>query len=175
MQFFDLKTLSLRLFSKCMMGCAIAVLTLNPLPVLAQNVEVGVEAYNKGDYAEAFREFEPLAEQGDARAQYNLGFMYSDGQGVAQDYAMAVKYYRLAADQGKANAQFSLGLRYGLGEGVAQNYLLAHMWLNIASANGAEKASEAREIIVKRMSRNDILKAQEKAKICLESNYKNCS
>jgi TPR repeat protein len=61
-------------------------------------------AYERGDYATALRLIRPLAEQGGAKAQYNLGQMYRDGQGVPQDYAEAVKWYRLAAEQGYADA-----------------------------------------------------------------------
>jgi TPR repeat protein len=45
--------------------------------------------------------------QGFAVAQFNLGVMYSDGQGVPQNDAEAVRWYRLAAEQGHAGAQFS--------------------------------------------------------------------
>ena len=48
----------------------------------------------KGDLATALREWRPLAEQGDAKAQYNLGVMYDNGKGVTQDYKEAVKWYR---------------------------------------------------------------------------------
>ena len=51
----------------------------------------------------------PLADQGDATAQYDLGLMYAKGQGVPQDYAEAVKWFRKAADQGDASAQYNLG------------------------------------------------------------------
>ncbi|MCH8098520.1 MAG: sel1 repeat family protein [Proteobacteria bacterium] len=61
-------------------------------------VDEGVVAYNRGDYATALREWRPLAEQGDAEAQFNLGLMYYKGRGVPQDYAEAVKWYRLAAE-----------------------------------------------------------------------------
>ena len=47
----------------------------------------GVAAYDRGDYATAFEEFRPLAEQGNDDAQFNLGVMYGNGQGVPQDYA----------------------------------------------------------------------------------------
>ena len=60
----------------------------------------------------------PLAEQGIAEAQYNLGLIYSKGQGVAPDYKEAVKWYRLAAEQGFAESQTNLGLMYGKGQGV---------------------------------------------------------
>ena len=66
-------------------------------PVVAQDYEKGHVAYEAGDYAAALREWTPLAEQGLTAAQYNLGIMYANGQGVLQDYKDAVKWYRLAA------------------------------------------------------------------------------
>ncbi len=82
------------------------------MPATAQNFEKGKEAYDRSDYEAALREWRPLAEQGDARAQSNLGAMYLNGQGVEQDYAEAVKWYRLAAEQGHAGAQYNLGQKY---------------------------------------------------------------
>ena len=63
---------------------------------------------------------EEAADQGHAKAQYNLGLMYYEGQGVAQDYSAAMKWFRMAADQENAKAQYSLGLMYHQGQGVAQ-------------------------------------------------------
>ena len=60
----------------------------------------GLEAAQRGDYVTALREWTPLAEQGDASAQYNLGVMYGNGQGVPQDYKAALEWYTLAAEQG---------------------------------------------------------------------------
>ncbi len=62
-------------------------------------------AYQRGDYATALREWRALAEQGDAKAQFNLGIMYSNGQGVPQDYAEALQWYRKAAIQGHPKAK----------------------------------------------------------------------
>ena len=56
---------------------------------------------------ETVAEVRAMAEQGDAFAQYNVGFMYANGLGVPQDDAEAVRWYRLAADQGNADAQVS--------------------------------------------------------------------
>ena len=64
------------------------------------------------NYAEAVKWYRLAADQGDASAQYNLGVMYANGQGVPQNHAEAVKWYRLAADQGNASAQFNLGDMY---------------------------------------------------------------
>ena len=70
----------------------------------------GVAAFERRDYATALREFRPLAEQGHADAQFNLGLMYYKGQGVPQDHAEAMKWYRKAAEQGDADAQRNLGV-----------------------------------------------------------------
>ena len=88
----------------------------------------GVAAFKRGDYATALREFRPLAERGDATAQFNLGIMYDTGLGVPQDYAEAARWYRKAADQGNATAQFNLGFMYSNGRGVPQDYAKAVKW-----------------------------------------------
>ena len=82
------------------------------LPVAAHDFQKGVKAYERGDYATALREFRLVAKQGDADAQFYLGLMYYEGQGVPQDYAEAVKWYRKAAEQGNALAQVNLGVMY---------------------------------------------------------------
>jgi len=69
----------------------------------------GLAANERGDYATALKEFRPLAEQGNAGAQYHLGLMYRHGNGLTQDYTEVVKWFRKAADQGNASAQFNLG------------------------------------------------------------------
>jgi len=76
------------------------------------------------------------AEQGDARAQTNLGRMYANGRGVPEDKAEAVRWYRLGAEQGYAIAQTTLGLMYSLGDGVPQDYVEAARWLRLAAEQG---------------------------------------
>ncbi len=82
----------------------------------------GVAAYKRGDDEAALTEFRPLAEQGNAEAQFNLGLMYHLGLGVTQDYAEALKWLRKAAGQGHTNANFALGTMYHSGEGVTRDY-----------------------------------------------------
>ena len=60
----------------------------------------GIDAYERGDYGTALKEFRPLAEQGHAWAQYNLGVLYDQGHDVPQDSQEALRWYRRAADQG---------------------------------------------------------------------------
>ena len=55
----------------------------------------GLTAYKDKDYATALREWTPLAEQGNADAQKNIGRMYGNGMGVTQNFKTAVKYYRM--------------------------------------------------------------------------------
>ncbi len=96
-----------------------------------RDFNAGVAAYKQGDYATAHREWRPLAEQGNAKAKYNLGLMYRHGQGVAQDHAEAVGWWRKAAEQEHATAQYNLGVMYHNGQGVPQDYVQAHMWYNL--------------------------------------------
>jgi TPR repeat protein len=77
----------------------LAVLLFSPTEGWSADFQKGLDAANSGDFATALREWKPLAEQGHARAQYNMGVMYENGQGVPQDNKTAVKWYRLAAEQ----------------------------------------------------------------------------
>ena len=114
------------------------------------------------------------AQAGDAIAQYNLGVMYSDGNGVIKDGAEAVRWYRLAADQGLAEAQSNLGGMYFEGSGVPRDIVTAHMWLNIASANGAEPAAGLRDSLEQEMTPEDISEATRRAERCMTSSYADC-
>jgi hypothetical protein len=64
----------------------------------------GFDAYNRADHATALRELKPLAEQGNARAQSNLGFMYYKGHGVILDNVYAHMWWNIAASTGNENA-----------------------------------------------------------------------
>ena len=99
---------------------------------------------------------------------------YANGQGVTKDYKEAVKWWRLAADQGNPTAQFNLGLMYDNGQGVTQDYVRAHMWFNIGASSGDKNAEANRDIIAKQMSPTQIEKAQDMARRCQSSNFKNC-
>jgi len=98
--------------------------------------EDGLAAGQRGDYATALRLLKPLAEQGDARAQNLLGFMYADGKGVPQDDAEAMKWYRKAAEQGHTIAQLNLGIMYDAGLGVTQDNAEAMKWIRKAAEQG---------------------------------------
>ena len=126
----------------------------NPLPILyilavllsastegwCADFQKGWDAFNNEDYTAAFQEWKPLAEQGDAKARFLVGMMYSDGTGVPPDYKEAITWYRLAAEQGYALAQNNLGLMYYEGQGVAQDYTLARKWLQLSAGQGVPEA-----------------------------------
>ena len=130
------------------------------------------------DYREAVKWYRLAADQGDKDAQFFLGMIYNEGKGVAQDYREATKWYRLAAQQGLAKAQRLLGVEYyGGKEGVAKDYLYAYMWFSVASKEGGvigETATHQRNNVEKEMTRAQVLAAQEMAKRCEQSNYKQC-
>jgi len=108
------------------------------------------------------------AELGDAFAQHDLAVMYEEGKGVAQDYEEAVKWYRLAAEQGNEKAQANLGGMYGNGNGVIQNDVMAYKWFSLAALNGNPNGTKNRDIISRRMTVENITKAEELAKKFVE-------
>jgi hypothetical protein len=85
---------------------ALSLMLTPPGAAIAGPFEDAAAAYKRKDYASAMSLWRSLAEQGDTRAQGNVGVMYSHGEGVPQDYAEALKWYRRAAEQGDAHAQY---------------------------------------------------------------------
>ena len=100
------------------------------------DLDAGISAYKRGDYATALAEFTQAAEQGSVVAQINLAAMYYKGHGVPRDDAEAAKWYRKAADQGDAVAQNNIGLMYDDGRGVPQDYAEAVKWYRRAAEQG---------------------------------------
>ena len=114
------------------------------------------------------------AEQGDADAQTQMGFMYNKGKGVPQNDKTAVKWWTLAAEQGNALAQGNLGAGYAFGRGVLKDYVYAHMWGNIAATNGNAVGTKLRDFVEKKMTPADLSTAQKLARECVRKNYKGC-
>jgi TPR repeat protein len=122
----------LRRFSPCVFAMLICVTLSN-----AADLESAKRAYEEKDYAAAFKEFRPLAEQGNADAQLFLGKMYMMGQGSLRDPDQAIKWFKASAVQGNADAQFFLG----------SYYLLPHRdipegikWLRLSAEQGHQDA-----------------------------------
>jgi uncharacterized protein YgiM (DUF1202 family) len=84
---------------------------------IANDLEDAVEAMRSGDFAEAYCIMRPLAESGDADAQYNIGWMYLNGYGLRVNDSLALEWWQQASEQGHSDASFSIGMLYSLGEG----------------------------------------------------------
>ena len=141
------------------------------LPVYAQDFNKGMAAYKSGNFSIAIEEWEPLAKDGNAFAQYNLGIVYDYDFG---DYKKAVKWYSLSAAQGLNAAQLNLGAMYDSGYGVVQDFILAYLWFDLAGLNGNKDGFKDRDVIAQKMSKEDIARAQAMAKKCHESTYQDC-
>ena len=103
---------------------------------LADDFQEGVEAYEEGNYATAFAKFDLLAEGGNPRAQFNLGLLYDNGEGVKKDAKKAFDLWLMAAKNGHIGAQYNLGLKYIEGDGVPQNNAEAAKWFDLAARSG---------------------------------------
>lgn len=100
----------------------------------------GMTSYLAGDYREAAKRFREAAGQGHANAQFTLGVMYYQGDGVDQDYKEAIRWYRLAAEQGLVPAQFNVGMMHYQGDGVVQDYKEAAKWYHRVAEQGVAEA-----------------------------------
>ena len=107
---------------------------INPEDLEFLNAQANFQAHN---YAPAYLELLPMANRGDARAQYLMGVMSDNGLGPVQlDVQEAAHWYRKAADKNNADAQFALSSAYSIGRGVPVNPKLALHWLIKAGDNG---------------------------------------
>jgi TPR repeat protein len=134
--------------------------------------QAGQEAYKRGDYETASKEWLPIAKAGNREAQFQLGGLYADGQGVPQNDAQAAKWFRKAAEQKMPRAQYNLGVMYANGRGVLQDDVQAHMWLNLSAAQGWNDAVEARGLITEKMTPKQLAEAQRLAREWLAQHQK---
>ena len=114
-------------------------------PVSAGPLDDASAAYRKGDYATAVRLWRPLAEQGNAHAQYNLGAMYASARGVPLDLVQAHKWISLAASRLSASENDKRG-----------------------------EAIKNRDAIAAKMTPAQIAEAQKLARECVARKYKDC-
>ena len=129
------------------------------LPALA-DFQAGLDAFQKGDYATAAKEWRPLAEDGDPGSQFNLGLLYLDGHGVPQSFTDAANWFRRAAEQDYVPAQHNLGAMYGTGQGVKRDYVQAYKWLNICAAKSNAGCVTQRDLLTRKLKPGQVLEAQ---------------
>jgi len=104
------------------------------------SVESGIDAYSGGDYARAIHDLQPLADKGNGDAEYYVGLMYANGQGVLKNDATALNWLVLAAGNANAKAQQKLADMYAFGKGVPENDTIAAYWRWRAAATLAATA-----------------------------------
>lgn len=122
-----------------MKRCLFAVMMILMLYISAARagaLEEGLAAALMGDYGRAFSLFQPLAREGDARAQFNLGVLYERGQSAVPDFSKATLWYGLSAEKGHAGAQTNLGALYENGQGATKDDAQAVQWYRQAAAQG---------------------------------------
>ena len=105
-------------------------------PSFSADYQKGVDAYRRGNFQAALKEWGSLGEAGHPQALVSLGLMHEAGRGVEQNLTEAVRFYRLAADQGYAEGQTSLGVMYEYGAGVDQSVTEAVRWYRLAAEQG---------------------------------------
>lgn len=114
----------------------IAALALSPCALFAGDLEKGMEAFNVGDYETSLAECQPLADEGNAAAQFCVGRLYANGFGVPMDDVQALHWYGAAAEQGHAEAQHSLGVMHANGWGVEMNDDRAADYYRLSAVQG---------------------------------------
>lgn len=122
------------------LATALLALTLSASVNAEGLFQKGLEAYNQKDYAATIEIWRPLAESGDVLAQFNLGVMYANGEGVPKDDAQAVVWYHKAAKQGNPLAQLNLGIMYAHGRGVGQSFAQAVYWQALSAQQDNQTA-----------------------------------
>ena len=123
----------------------------------------GAEAYDGGDYTEAFREWIALARRGDIAAQVAIADLYRGGTGRPVDLVRAVTWYARAAKAGDPIAQVNLGEMYLLGQGVRRDPVAAYAWFARAARQGNEWAGRARDRLAGTLDPATLARAREAA------------
>jgi uncharacterized protein len=115
---------------------AFAIAAVFAAPSAADPLDDGVTAYANKAYAKAAELWRPLAESGNAGAQYLLGSLYLEGHGVEHNDAIAFMWFQRAANQGDAAAQYNVGASYAEGTGVQKSVVDAAKWFRRAADQG---------------------------------------
>ena len=148
---------------------AFIVSALIAQPVIASDVSDAIDAMRAGNFAEAYCVLKPHAEAGDPEAQYNIGWMYLNGYGLAMNDRLALDWWQRASDQGYTDASFSIAMLYSLGEGqVEKNMDKAVEYYLMAVEDGHE---DANMIIRSMLARNDKSIRQRKQEIIRTYGY----
>ncbi len=132
-------------------------------PAFAAPIDDANAAYQRGNYAAAEKILLPIAEGGNAYAQYRLGLVYLEATGEMRSPDEAAKWLESSALQGQPHAQYKLGILYVNGNGVPKDFVQAYMWLSLSARSIAGSGSEAvrqRDLVAARMSSSQVAEAK---------------
>ena len=155
---------------KKLIPCVIFILpVLITQPVIASDVSDAIDAMRVGNFAEAYCVLKPYAEAGDPEAQYNIGWMYLNGYGLAMNDRLALDWWQRASDQGYTDASFSIAMLYSLGEGqVKKDMDKAVEYYLMAVEDGHE---DANMIVRSMLARDDKAVRERKQEIIRTYGY----
>ena len=115
----------------------------------AENKKKAQQLYNealslfqKGEKKKSVPLLLKAATLNNAQAQYHLGMMYLNGDGVKKDFKKSSKWFHKAANQNHAHAQCELGYAYYKGHGVKGDFATGFAWFMVSAENGSKKAME---------------------------------
>ena len=109
------------------------------------------------------------AEQGDAEAQWRLGVLYHNGDGVHQSDREAIEWFQRSAEQRFVPAASALGSQYWAGEGVPQDYNKAYFWYDVALAGGDLNAEPKLDELSSELTQDEVATAHQQATAWLQA------
>jgi len=139
------------------------VMTMGAIVVGVAAAIIFYVAENPDMHAEEMQRLRRAAEQGQADAQYALGYLYAHGRGIPEDGAAATRWFRLAAEQGLTEAQTALGIMYVRGEGISKDLVNGYAWLSIAAAQGEKNAKMVKETVAGLLTESQIAEARQRS------------
>ncbi len=155
-------------------GIAVASFLCLAIAVIPVSIADTPPSYPIADPSTNVQWLEPLAAQGNAVAQFNLGVLHDTGRGVWQDRKLAAQWYRKAAKQGHAAAQFNLGGLYYEGQGVPKDLVRASIWFTLAAIAGYDGATRNRNSVASLLTADQIAAVQQMARACRLNKYIDC-
>jgi len=130
------------------------------------DTDAGLAYMKDHDYVKALAQLIPAAENGDVRAQTNLGSIYYYGLGISTNFEKAFRWYHAAALQGEFNAQIGLAIMYIKGQQVQPDPTIAYMWLTLAMdemppGNDHDRVAANRDYLGSQMTAGELRKAND--------------
>jgi TPR repeat protein len=132
---------------------------------LAAQANECVDLMQKEDFYEAANVCTALAKEDDKNAQFSLGLMFYQGNGMMSDLSQAQKWWRKAAQNNHSDAQFNLGIMLANGQGGSSDLVAAYAWLKIAAENGSLAAKDSAKQMAEELSSGEKKQADEKLEL----------